>query len=128
MSNPRSLTITIEAISDEHLRKLLELAIFDLSKIQENTWDMKEGASIPLTMTGDMGNYRLEYQLGSHEFIAAHRNLIEQGYSLVETTDWKTNGYSVYQHAENPPLRLYLTSAQIGEHDADEHQNNNIPF
>ncbi|WP_410481723.1 hypothetical protein ACJ70E_08770 [Pseudomonas plecoglossicida] len=128
MGNPRSLTITVEAKSDEHLRKLLDLAVFDLSKMHENLRAEAEGGSIPLTMAGDMGSYRLDYHLGSHAFIAAHRNLIEQGYSLVETTDWKTDDYSLYQHAENPPLRLYLNSALIGEHDAEEHQDGNIPF
>lgn len=32
---PRALTITLEAKSDEHLRKLLELALFDLDKVRE---------------------------------------------------------------------------------------------
>lgn len=123
MSNPRSLTITVEAKSDAHLRQLLELA-----KMHESIRTAEEGGAIPSMMAGDMGNYKLDYRLGSHAFIAAHRNLIERGYSFVETTDWKPEDYSLYQHAENPPLRLYLNSALIGEHDAEEHQEGNLPF
>lgn len=66
MSRPRALTITVEAKSDEHLRKLLELALFDLGKLQEDVaWYRGEGESVPMSMTGDMGCYRLEYKLGS---------------------------------------------------------------
>lgn len=128
MSNPRSLTITVEAKSDEHLRKLLELAMFDLSKMHESFRDAEEGDSIPSSMEGDMGHYRLDYQLGTHAFIAAHKNLMEQGYRFVETTDWKTEDYNLYQHAEHPPLRLYLNSALITDHNPDDHQDGNLPF
>ncbi|MEW5547090.1 hypothetical protein [Pseudomonas soli] len=128
MSNPRSLTITVEAKSDEHLRKLLELAIFDLSQMHEAIRGAEEGESIPSTMEGDMGHYRLDYRLGTHTFIAAHRGLTDQGYSFVETTDWKTEDYNLYRHDEHPPVRLYLNSAQVTDHNPDDHQEGRIPF
>lgn len=128
MSYSRTLTITVEGKSDEHLRKLLELALFDLGKLQADTWNRPEGESIPLCMAGDMGSYRLEYKLGSHALIAAHERLIEQGYKWIETTDWKNDNYSVYEHSTLPPLRLYLNSAQTREHDLEDHEDNCIPF
>ncbi|MBI6799154.1 hypothetical protein [Pseudomonas syringae] len=129
MNKPRALTITVEAKSDEHLRKLLELALFDLNKLQEDVaWRRDEGESIPTSMTGGMGCYRLEYKLGSHALIAAHEELVEQGYRKVETTEWKTDNYSIYDHTEKAPLRLYLSSAETREHDAEEHEENNIRF
>lgn len=128
MSQPRSLTITVEAISEEHMRKLLELALFELSKVYENTWDMAEGESVPLAMAGDMGSYKLEYQLGSYGFIAAHKNLIEQGYSLDPSTHWITKDYNLYRHAEKPPLRLYLNSGLAGEHSVEVHSESDTSF
>jgi hypothetical protein len=129
MSKLRALTITVEAKSDEHLRKLLELALFDLDKLQEDdTWYRGEGESVSASMTGDMGCYQLEYKLGSHAFIAAHEELIEQGYRKVETTNWRTDNYSVYEHLEKASKRLYLSSAETGEHNAEEHEESSIRF
>ncbi|WP_149087301.1 hypothetical protein [Pseudomonas prosekii] len=128
MSYSRALTITVEGKSDEHLRKLLELALFDLDKLQTETWDRPEGESIPLCMAGDMGSYKLEYKLGSHALISAHERLTEQGYKRIETTEWKTDNYSVYEHSTQPSLRLYLSSAQVGEHDLEDHEENCIRF
>ena len=129
MSKLRALTITVEAKSDEHLRKLLELALFDLDKLQEDdTWYRGEGESVPASMAGDMGFYKLEYKLGSHAFIAAHEALIRQGYRKVETTKWKTDNYSVYEHSEKSQQRLYLGSAETREHDAEEHEESSIRF
>lgn len=74
-------------------------------------------------MTGDIGCYRLEYKLGSQVLIvAAHEELVEQGYRKVETTELKTDNYGIYEHTEKPPLRLYLSFAETGEHDAEEHE------
>lgn len=129
MSKLRALTITVEAKSGEHLRKLLELALFDLDKLQEDdAWYRGEGESVPASMAGDMGFYRLEYKLGSHALIAAHQELVEQGYRKVETTEWRTDNYSVYEHSEKAQLRLYLGSAETREHDADEHEEASIRF
>ncbi|WP_122276053.1 hypothetical protein [Pseudomonas syringae group genomosp. 3] len=135
MSKLRALTITVEAKSGEHLRKLLELALFDLDKLQEDDiWyrgegeGEGEGESVTASMAGDMGCYRLEYKLGSHAFIAAHEELIEQGYRKVETTKWKTENYSVYEHSEKASKRLYLGSAETGEHDVEEHEESSIRF
>ncbi|YCH22952.1 hypothetical protein M1D96_05435 [Pseudomonas sp. D1-3] len=128
MSNPRALTLNIEAISDEHLRKLLELALFDLDKLREKAWVEEEGESLPLSMAGDMGRYSLEYKFGTHELIAEHQKLIEQGYRRVETSSWKTDNYSLYEHSEKEPVRLYLTSALVTSHDAEEHEKNFLRF
>lgn len=129
MSKLRALTIEIEAKSDEHLRKLLEMALFDLDKLQKDVaWLRDEGEAVPTSMAGDMGCYQLEYKLGSHALIAAHKELVEQGYRKVETTEWKTDNYSVYEHTEKASLRLYLSSAETAEHDADEHEQSSIRF
>lgn len=129
MSKVRALTITVEAKSDEHLRKLLELALFDLGKLQEGAARYRgEGESVPASMAGGMGCYRLEYKLGSHALIDAHEELVGQGYRKVEATEWKTDTYSVYEHAEKVTLRLYFSSAETTEHDVEEHEANNIPF
>lgn len=128
MSNPRALTINIEAISAEHLRKLLELALFDLDKLKEAAWSEDEGESIPLSMAGDMGSYRLEYKLGTHALIAEHQSLLGQGYTKIETSSWRKDNYSLYEHAEKAPVRLYLTSAQLTSHDAEEHEKNFLRF
>lgn len=128
MSNPRALTLNIEAVSDEHLRKLLELALFDLSKINEGCRPEEEGDSLLLSMDGDMGGYKLEYKLGTHALIDQHQKLIERGYRRVETTELRTDNYSFYEHATEPPLRLYLASAQITSHDPIEHEENFLRF
>ena len=81
-----------------------------------------------MSMTGDMGCYRLEYKLGSHALIDAHEELVGQGYRKVEANEWKTDTYSIYEHAEKVTLRLYFGSAETTEHDVEEHEANNIPF
>ena len=121
MDKSRVLTITVEGKSGEHLQKLLELALFDLSKMQEEVWHLPPGASIPLEMAGDMGRYRLDYKLGSQELIAAHEDLIGQGYRWVESSEWKPEDYSVYEHDTKPAMRLYLSSAKTEEHDLEDH-------
>lgn len=88
MMAPRALTITLEAKSDEHLRKLLELALFDLDKVRENAWPLPPGSSVPASMKGDMGSYQLEYKVGTHELIAEHQKLIEEGYTFIGKTEW----------------------------------------
>jgi hypothetical protein len=121
MNKARALTITVEGKSDEHLQKLLKLALFDLSKMREEAWCRPAGASIPLEMAGDMGGYSLRYTRGSQELGAAHESLIGQGYRWVETTEWKVEDYSVYEHEEKPAVRLYLESARTEEHDPADH-------
>lgn len=128
MSNPRALTLNIEAVSDEHLRKLLELALFDLSKINESSRSVEEGDSLLLSMDGDMGGYKLEYKLGTHALIEQHQKLLDRGYQRVETTELRTENYSLYEHVSEPALRLYLTSAQITNHDPIEHEENFLRF
>lgn len=129
MSKPRALTITVEGKSDEHLRKLLELALFDLDQLQqEDTWHRDEGESVSASMAGDMGHYMVEYKIGTHALAAAHEDLVAKGYKRTETTEWGTNNYSVYEHNELVALRLYLSSAQTAEHDIEEHGANSIRF
>lgn len=128
MSEPRAVTITVEAKSDEHLQKLLELALFDLAKVKQETWDRGEGETIPLTMAGDMGCYRLEYKLGSPALTSAHGKLLEEGYKRVETTEWERENYAVYEHTEFAPVRLYLKTARITEHDVDAHEKSRLRF
>lgn len=55
----------------------------------------EEGESIP-SWEGGMGHYRLDYHLGTHAFIAAHKNLMEQGYRLLrqQTGKLKTTAYT----------------------------------
>lgn len=129
MSQPRALTITVEGKSDEHLRKLLELALFDLDQLQqEDAWHRGEGESVSASMAGDMGHYVVDYKIGTHAVAAAHEDLVAKGYRRTETTKWGTNKYSVYEHSELPALRLYLNTAEMGEHDLEEHEENSIRF
>lgn len=129
MSQPRALTITVEGKSDEHLRKLLELALFDLDQLQqEDAWHRGEGESVSASMAGDMGHYVVDYKIGTHAVAAAHEDLVAKGYKRTETTKWGTNKYSVYEHSELPPLRLNLNNAETGEHDLEEHEENTIRF
>lgn len=122
MMAPRALTITLEAKSNEHLRKLLELALFDLDKVRENAWPLPPGSSVPASMTGDMGSYQLEYKVGTHALIAEHQRLLEEGYTLIGETEWEARNYSVYDHPEKHPIRLYHLSAEAVEHDVQEHK------
>lgn len=129
MSQPRALTITVEGKSDEHLRKLLELALFDLDQLQqEDAWHRGEGESVSASMAGDMGHYVVDYKIGTHAAAAAHEDLVAKGYKRTETTKWGTNNYSVYEHSELPPLRLYLNTAETGEHDLENHEDNSMRF
>lgn len=125
---PRALTITLEAKSDEHLKKLLELALFDLDKVQQAAWNLAEGDSVPASMAGDMGSYHLEYKLGTHELVAAHGKLLEQGYRKVESTEWETENYSWFDHPDKAPMRVYQDSAETVEHDAEEHMRRKMRF
>ncbi|MCE1061455.1 hypothetical protein LU646_26780 [Pseudomonas alloputida] len=128
MSEPRAVTITVEAKTDEHLQKLLELALFDLAKLKQDTWSRVEGETVPLTMAGDMGFYRLEYKLGSPALTSAHAKLLDEGYKRVETTEWETEDYGVYEHPELASVRLYLESARVTEHDVDDHEKRRLRF
>lgn len=128
MSTIHSLTINVEGKSAEHLRKLLELALFELQELQQRTWRKRDGDSLPLQMSGDMGSYTLEYKLGSHALVAAQADLIAQGYRKTDVTEWETENYSVFEHDDKPAVRLYLESVRVGEHDAEEHEKNNFSF
>lgn len=128
MRNPRALTLSIEAESDEHLRKLLELALFDLDKVIEKSRDREEGESVPFAMAGDMGSYQVEYKLGAHAAVAAHTSLLEQGYERRESATWTGQQYNVYGHAEQAAVRLYLDDGRITGHDEAEHEANCIRF
>ena len=79
-------------------------------------------------MAGDMGHYVVDYKIGTHAASAAHEDLVAKGYKRTETTKWGTNNYSVYEHSELPPLRLYLNTAETGEHDLEDHEDNSMRF
>nr|WP_314529272.1 hypothetical protein [uncultured Pseudomonas sp.] len=128
MSMIHALTINVEGKSAEHLRKLLELALFELQELQQNTRRKCEGDILPLQMSGNMGSYTLEYKLGSHALVAAQADLIAQGYRKTDTTEWRTENYSVFEHDDRAPIRLYLESIRVDEHDIEEHEKNNISF
>lgn len=128
MENQRALTISLEAESTDHLRKLLELALFDLDKLIEKSRDREEGAVVPVAMAGDIGNYQIVYKLGSHAVVAAHASLLEQGYWCSEPANWTGERYSVYEHAAQTTVRLYLDEARITDHDEAEHEANSIRF
>lgn len=55
MGRPVSLTINVEVKTSEHLKKLLELALFELDGIYAKNWFKNEGYTIRLRMSGDMG-------------------------------------------------------------------------
>ncbi|MBI6671334.1 hypothetical protein YA0637_07215 [Pseudomonas syringae] len=128
MSNVHSLTINVEGKSAEHLKKLLELALFELQELQKRSWRKRDGDSLTLQMSGDMGCYTLEYKLGSHTLVAAQADLIAQGYRKTYVTEWRTENYSVFEHDDKPPVRLYLESVRVDEHDVEEHEKNNVSF
>jgi hypothetical protein len=128
MSKIHSLTINVEGKSAEHLKKLLELALFELQELQQQSGGKRDGDSLPLQMSGDMGSYTLEYKLGSHALVAAQADLIAQGYRKTDVTEWKTDNYSVFEHDDKPPVRLYLESVRVDEHDVEEHEKNNFSF
>lgn len=46
----------------------------------------------------------------------------EDGYTLIGETEWETRNYSVYEHPEKHPIRLYHLSAEAVEHDIQEHK------
>ncbi|SDT41165.1 hypothetical protein SAMN05216598_5556 [Pseudomonas asplenii] len=122
MSTIHSLTINVEGKSAEHLKKLLELALFELQELQQRSWRKSDGDSVPLKMSGDMGCYTLEYKLGSHALVAAQADLVAQGYRKTDVTEWRTENYSVFEHDDKPPVRLYLESVRVDEHDVEEHE------
>ena len=124
----RALTISVEAQSEEHLKKLLELALFELDKVGEDSRSMLGGSTIPLNMEGTMGHYSLQYKLGSHELIQAQEKLIEHGYVRVEGANWIYQEYSVFTHPSEQAVRLYFSSAEVIEHDEEEHQANLLKF
>ena len=128
MSKIHSLTINVEGKSAEHLKKLLELALFELQELQQQSGRKRDGDSLPLHMSGDMGSYTLEYKLGSHALVAAQADLIAQGYRKTDVTEWRTDNYSVFEHDDKPPVRLYLESVRVDEHDVEEHEKNNFSF
>ncbi len=128
MINQRALTISLEAESVEHLRKLLELALFDLDKLIEKSLDREEGESVPVAMAGDMGSYQVIYKLGSHAAVAAHASLLQQGYECSESANWTGQCYSVYGHTEQASVRLYFDDGRITDHDVAEHEANSLRF
>lgn len=128
MSKIHSLTINVEGKSAEHLKKLLELALFELQELQQQSGRKRDGDSLPLQMSGGMGSYTLEYKLGSHALVAAQADLIAQGYRKTDVTEWRTDNYSVFEHDDKPPVRLYLESVRVDEHDVEDHEKNNFSF
>jgi len=75
-----------------------------------------------------MGCYSVQYKLGSHSLIQAQERLIEQGYVLVEGVNWIYQEYSVFTHQSERAVRLYFGSAEVTEHDEEEHQANLLKF
>ena len=128
MEKHRALTLSLEAESADHLRKLLELALFDLDKLIAKSSEREEGAVVPVAMAGDMGNYQIVYKLGSHAVTAAHSSLLEQGYWCSESANWTGQLYSVYEHGEQAAVRLYLDDARVTEHDTAEHEASSFRF
>ncbi|KAF4558701.1 hypothetical protein HBJ16_003770 [Pseudomonas sp. CES] len=128
MEKHRALTFSLEAESAEHLRKLLELALFDLDKLMEKSKEREEGESVPAAMTGDMGSYQMVYKLGSHAVVDAHASLLEQGYKCTESARWTGQPYNVYEHSERAAVRLYFDDGRVTDHDAAEHDASCIRF
>lgn len=129
MSKIRSITLNVEGKSSEHLKKLLELALFDLQETEKSTGFKTAGDCLPVNMSGDMGSYTLEYKLGSHALITAQAELVAQGYQKTDVSDkCVEENYAVFVHDDKPPVRLYFESVQIGEHDIEDHAKNGTDF
>lgn len=128
MSKTRSITLNAEGKSSEHLKKLLELALFDLQETEKSTGYKTAGDCLPVSMSGDMGSYTLEYKLGSHALTTAQAELVAQGYQKTDVSDKGAEDYAVFEHDDKPPVRLYLESVQIGEHDIEDHAKNRFGY
>jgi hypothetical protein len=119
MDRPRALTLSIQANNAEQLRKLLELALYELDcAIGESskTWAAREGEVVAGEVTGTMGRYRFDYMLGSPAFVECRKKLLEEGYQ--EEATFGLDDYDLYRHPETGHgLRLYFNPAEVRDHE-----------
>lgn len=119
MDRPRALTLSVQANSAEQLRKLLELAIYELDRAtggSSKAWAAHEGEVVTGEVMGTMGSYRFDYMLGSPAFIELRNKLLEDGYQEVAT--FGLEDYDLYQHPQTKHcLRLYFNPAELRDHE-----------
>lgn len=120
VDNPRSLSLNIQAGSQDQLKKLLDLAISELERVfagKNLTWSHPEGSVVNSEMSGTMGSFQLDYMLGSQELVERRNQLLQDGYQLNETSAFGLEDYDVYEHVETgDKKRLYPKTAELKDH------------
>lgn len=111
----RSLVLSVEAESDEHLEKLLELALFELKATRNKKgWFSPVGSTLSLEIEGTMGKYKLDYTKGSKEIVELRSKLLSDGYETSVESE-VMDLYATYKSPEKPNLNLYYDPPKIAE-------------
>ncbi|MDD0843370.1 hypothetical protein [Pseudomonas sp. Gutcm_11s] len=121
MDKPRSLNLSIRSGSSEQLRKLLELALYELDRaVHGNSslaWAAAEGEVISGAVEGTMGSYRFDYLLGTPELVECRKQLLDDGFKLATVRDLSFD-YDLYEHPESKQKkRLYFDPVEIKDHE-----------
>lgn len=121
----RSLTLSIEANSEEELDKLLEMAVFELAQARKlgsphHLLDREDGEVVSFELSGTMGGYKLLYALGCPEIVELRNQLLTDGYQLATEPDWVLGRFAVYAHPDGREMRLHINPPAITEHDPSE--------
>lgn len=103
----RVVTLELHAESDEHLDKLLELAIFELGEIRKSSWNKEAGEVKSAAMEGSAGRYKLDYMISSAEVKTLIDDLLNKGYERVPSTDFYGN--PCFQHPETQEELLIIS-------------------
>ncbi|RRV28591.1 hypothetical protein EGJ23_04210 [Pseudomonas sp. o96-267] len=118
------MNLSIQANSEEQLRKLLDLAISELDRIfkgKHHTWATEEGAVVEAKVDGTMGSFHLGYMLGTPALVECRSQLLKDGYRLQESTAFGLDDFDVYEHPETGDTkRLYHNPAKVTDHRANE--------
>ncbi|WP_182375322.1 hypothetical protein [Pseudomonas putida] len=122
----RTLTLVVEAESDVHLQKLLEMALFELRESQKDGKDFFEelGSTKRFEAEGTMGGYKLDYTYGSAELVTVRNKLISDGYELTHRAGVFNND-AVYTHQDGKSVKLLnVNTLGIKDHDPEK----SLPF
>lgn len=102
----RMVTLVVEAESDVHLQKLLEMALFELRESKKDGKDFSEqlGSTKRFETEGTMGGYKLDYTYGGAGLVAVRDKLISDGYELTHWSGIFKD--AVYTHQDGKSVKL----------------------
>ncbi|GLK91600.1 hypothetical protein [Pseudomonas turukhanskensis] len=115
----RMFTLAVEAESDEHLTKLIEMALFELRESQKDAKHFFEehGSTLRFETEGTMGGYKLDYTFGGAELVVVRNQLVSDGFKLEHRAGtFSTDALYIHKDGKSAKL-LNVDTLEIKDHD-----------